>query len=233
MYRCLQEIAYLTSPQAMNPLPSRQLMNNPSLPVTLPNVPSFDQIAYNARPRKNISEVGKEFPILNSMSMMSGAPTTPASSGSQMSILERGNALGPGLMQAQQNQPSSTIGHQYQQQQGAQSLPQHLQSQDAEKDKDMPLKSQQVTAIFRPDDTGEWKERLRISHEVEQARSGLSGMSALGASSWDRRVREDDDEAREEDGEVDDDESSVLGEGDGTKAWKVKRTLRKSVVLSD
>jgi striatin 1/3/4 len=188
-------IQYLTSPQAMNPFPSRQLMNNPLLPVTLPNVPSFDQIAYNARPRKNMSEVGKEFPILNSVSMMSGAPTTPASSGSQMSILEHGNILGPGLMQAQQNQPSSTIGHQYQQQQGTRSLPQHLQSQDA--------------------------------------RSGLSGMSALGASSWDRRVREDDDEAREEDEEVDDDESRVLGEGDGTKAWKVKRTLRKSVALSD
>jgi len=193
-------------------------------------------MAYNnPRPRKIMSEVGKEFPILNGMSMMSAPSTASASPGPQISILDRGNTLGSGLMQTQQGQSlSSTIGHQYQQQQqqqGVQSLSQHLQSQEADKDKE--ASSEPQTAIFRPDDTADWKERLRMSHEAEQARSGLSGSSTSGTSAWDRQAREDDDEGKDEDGEVEDEETSVLGDGDGTKAWKAKRTLRKSVTLSD
>jgi len=56
-YRCLQEVTYLTSPQAMNPLPNRPLIANASLGVTLPNLPSFEQHAFNGRPRKTVPEV--------------------------------------------------------------------------------------------------------------------------------------------------------------------------------
>lgn len=210
----------------MNPLPSRQLVTNPALPVSLPNVPSFDQMGF--RPRKLMPEVGKDFPLMNGMNSMPGQSSASASSGPQIAIVERGNTLGPGMMQAQQHPPGSLGQYQQMQQQNGQNSVQQLQSQDGEKDKEGLTESQQLTAIFRPDADGEWKEKLRLSHEAEQARMGRSdGNMSNGA--WDRRPREDDEEGKEEEGEVEDDESSVLGEGDGTKVWKAKRTLRKSV----
>ncbi len=86
----------------------------------------------------------------------------------------------------------------------------------------------QLTAIFRPDDAGEWKERLRLSHEAEQLKAQAA--ATTGASSWERR-REDDDEVpiRDEEPEVEEEEGTVVGEGEGAKLWKAKRTLRKSV----
>ena len=84
-----------------------------------------------------------------------------------------------------------------------------------DKDGDEP---RQLTAIFRPDDAGEWKERLRLSHEAEQA-------GQAGAAAWDRG----DIDGKDEEGEVEEDESSVVGEGEGAKVWHPKRTLRKSV----
>jgi striatin 1/3/4 len=80
----------------------------------------------------------------------------------------------------------------------------------------------QLTAIFRPDDAGEWKEKLRLSHEAEQARLARESQQA-----WDRQ----EEEGKEEDGEVDDDESSVVSDGEGNKVWRPKRTLRKCVPL--
>jgi striatin 1/3/4 len=195
----------------MNPLPNRPLLNNNSLPLTLPNVPSFEQMAYNGRPRKNMPDTGKDFPLLNGIGMMSG-PSSSASqtSGNQIPSLDRNNPLGGGMMHAP---------HQQQQGMGqTQQLQLHNQQVDKDKDGDEP---RQLTAIFRPDDAGEWKERLRLSHEAEQARQP-------GAASWDRR---DEDDGKDEEGEVEDEDSSVVGEGEGTKVWKPKRTLRKSVML--
>lgn len=60
--QCLQEVTYLTSPQAMNPLPNRPLLANPSLAVTLPNLPSFEQHAFNGRPRKTVPDVATNGP---------------------------------------------------------------------------------------------------------------------------------------------------------------------------
>jgi striatin 1/3/4 len=78
---------------------------------------------------------------------------------------------------------------------------------------------QRLTAIFRPDDAGEWRERLRLSHEAsEQARA------ASGVDAWGETQRGD--EESKEDEESDDDEPPI-GEGEGTKIWKAKRTLRK------
>ncbi len=82
--------------------------------------------------------------------------------------------------------------------------------------------------IFRPDDAGEWKEKLRLSHEAsEQARLARESQGSAG-SSWEGR-REFDDELKEDEGDVDDDESTVVSEGDGGKVWKARRTLRKLV----
>lgn len=202
--RCLQEISYLTSPQAMNPLPNRPLLNNSSLPLALPNVPSFDQMAYNGRPRKVMPEAGKDFPLLNGISIMSGPSSAPAAS----QPLERSNPLGGGV-----------VIQSHQQQQGIGQGQLQLNDQQSDKDKDGD-ESGVPTAIFRPDDRGEWKERLRLAHEAGQAR-------LAGAASWDRR---DDEDGKDDEGEVEDDESSVVGESEGNKVWHPKRTLRKSVI---
>ncbi|KAI0306730.1 WD40-repeat-containing domain protein [Multifurca ochricompacta] len=206
--QCLQEIQYLTSPQALNPLPSRQLVTNPSLPVTLPNVPSFDQIGYSTRPRKLMPEVAKDFPLLNNMNVIpTPAPAAgPSSTGPQVPVLERG----PGILSlpSQQQSPLAQY-HRLSYQSG--------QTSDAEKDRDeSTLESR--TSIFRPDDKGEWREKLGLPY--------TGPVGTLADSAWDRRPREDDEDVKEDDAEVEEDESNVLGEGEGTKVWKTKRTLR-------
>ncbi|KAH9981462.1 WD40-repeat-containing domain protein [Lactifluus volemus] len=186
--QCLQEIQYLTSPQALNPLPSRQI-NNSALPVSLPNVPSFDQIGYN-RPRKSMHDAGKDFPLLNNMNSMSTpAPTAGPSTAPQVSSLERG----PGIVTLPSQQSSLA---QYQSPQPPSSQPASVQSgqmSDADRDKE------------------ETMEKLGLPY------TGPTG--ALADSAWDRRPRDDDDD-------VEEDVSNVLGEGEGTKVWKTKRTLR-------
>ncbi|KAI9509955.1 WD40-repeat-containing domain protein [Russula earlei] len=215
--QCLQEIQYLTSPQALNPLPSRQLVTNPSLPVSLPNVPSFDQIGYNTRPRKLMPEVGKDFPLLNNMNVTStSAPTAgPSSSGPQVSGLERGPNIA-----SLPSQQSQLVQYQSSQLPSGQSTSaQPGQMLDADKDRnETMLDSQSRTSIYRPDDKGEWREKIGLPY------TGSAG--TLADSAWDRRPREDDEDVKDEDPEVEEDESDVLGEGEGTKVWRTKRTLR-------
>ena len=216
--RCLQEIQYLTSPQALNPLPSRQLVSNPSLPVTLPNVPSFDQMGYNTRPRKLMPEPGKDFPLLNNMNVIStpSSGAGPSSTAPQVSALDRG----PGVVSLSSQQGPLT---QYQSPPPPNSQPTSAQSgqtSDADKDKDETiLESHSRTSIYRPDDKEEWREKLRLSY--------AGSVGGLADSAWDRRPRDDDEDVKEDDTEVEDDESNVLGEGEGTKVWRTKRTLRK------
>ncbi|GLB35160.1 putative WD domain, G-beta repeat [Lyophyllum shimeji] len=202
--QCLQEISYLTSPQAMNPLPNRPLLNSSSIPLSLPNVPSFDQIAYH-RPRKVLPEAGKDFPLLNGHPVMSGPPSAPISTGGP--LLERSNTSTAGQAPQQSTGLALQINP----------LPPQPPSVPAqpEKDRDGETESRQVTAIFRPDDAGEWKEKLRLSHEAsEQARLAREGQT------------EEEEDVKEDESEVEDDESNVSGEGEGTKVWKAKRTLR-------
>ncbi|ETW85655.1 hypothetical protein HETIRDRAFT_438374 [Heterobasidion irregulare TC 32-1] len=62
-----------------------------------------------------------------------------------------------------------------------------------------------------------------MAHDAAQAGT----IVASGAASWDPRVgQEADDEGKEEEGEVDEDESGALDDSNGAKAWKPKRTLR-------
>ncbi|KAJ3842897.1 WD40-repeat-containing domain protein [Lentinula raphanica] len=233
---CLQEIQYLTSPQAMNPLPNRPLINNSTVPLSLPNVPSFEQMAFNGRPRKVLPEAGSS--LLNGINLISGPSSAPASG-----PLERSNPLGGGTMQQQLQQQQQA---QQPQQQPQQHQPQTQQQQppstqaqqsNGNQSQQIPLSTsqpdnngtesepRQLTAIFRPDDSGEWKEKLRQAHDAsEQLRLSRESQAAAG-SSWEGR-REYEDELKEDEGDVEDDDSSEVSEGDGSKVWKARRTLR-------
>ncbi|KAF8184970.1 WD40-repeat-containing domain protein [Mycena galopus ATCC 62051] len=228
--QCLQEISYLTSPQAMNPLPNRPLLNpGPgNISLTLPNAPSFEQMAFNGRPRKLLPESGKDFPMLNGNinNLMSGPSSAPAAS----TNLERNNPLGSGMMQLQhmpqqQPQQSSSPNPALMQQQNVvpSQSPQASSSSQGERDEE----PRTLTAIFRPDDAGEWKEKLRQSHEAEQARLARENHDAEQERlsrehpGWDTQENEAKDEE-----EVDDDETSVVSDVEGYKVWRPKRTLR-------
>ncbi|EKM82837.1 hypothetical protein AGABI1DRAFT_111399 [Agaricus bisporus var. burnettii JB137-S8] len=209
--QCLQEISYLTSPQAMNPLPNRPLLNN-SIPLSLPNVPSFEQLPYNGRPRKVLPEGGKEFPLLNGINSASGSSPTPPTSGPQIPLPERNNPSASGNQSLGPAAPSTSI-------QRA-SPPNATGDKEGDSDTDSRL----ITAIYRPDEDGEWKEKLRQSREQsEQAR--LAKENQTGVHAWELR-RDDDDEFKDSEADIEEDESSVVGEGDDAKVWRAKRTLR-------
>lgn len=203
----------------MNPLPNRPLVTslanpanqqgsaNPLLPLALPNVPSFEQMtssAYNGRPRKVLPEGGKEFPsMLSGMNnMMSGPSSTPAPSGphGQMPPLERPNPHGSTTIS--QPQPAAT----------PPGDPPSSEEQDSEEPR-------QLTAIFRPDDAGEWRERLRLMHEASLAAGNASPGWEKGGDEdgKDEEIEEDEEEALDEQSESSDD----------SNVWKAKRTLRK------
>ncbi|PPQ70913.1 hypothetical protein CVT24_009975 [Panaeolus cyanescens] len=216
--QCLQEISYLTSPQAMNPLPNRPLLNNPSAPLSLPNIPSFDQIAYNGRPRKVLPEAGKEYSLVNGVPQMTGASPAPLqtpSAGPQIPLVERNNASASQQQSASNHVPP----------QPANQTPVTSSTPLPEKEREQEPDNRQSTAIFRPDDAGEWKEKLRLANEAaEKAKLARESSGSDASSPWDRRSEEDD--LKEEDVEPEDEESSLVGDGEGTKIWKAKRTLR-------
>ncbi|KAH9946343.1 WD40 repeat-like protein [Epithele typhae] len=205
--QCLQEVSYLTSPQAMNPLPNRALLANSNLPLQLPNVPQFEQMPYNGRPRKSMPEVGKDF----NMNLMSGPSTAPAAP--QSNTLDRTGLAGPGVLNQQPGQATNGIGQQMQQptqSQGSQPFSGEMKDRE---EPDQPLS----------DDGADWKERFRLSQEgSEQARHQLNN-SISGAGAWEQRARDEDDDGKDE---ADDDDASVMSEGESTKVWKAKRTLR-------
>jgi len=97
------------------------------------------------------------------------------------------------------------------------------------------IEPQQLTAIFRPDDAGEWKERLRLNHEAAERerleRTGEPPSSMGGAASWERGGSYDEHGGgKDVDEEDEEDTTASFGEGsetDGAKLWKAKRTLRK------
>jgi striatin 1/3/4 len=205
----------------MNPLPNRPLLNNAPAPLSLPNIPSFDQIPYNGRPRKVLPEAGKEFPLLNGLSSMSGSISSPVPTGPQLPILGRSSPLASALAQ---QQPLSQL--------PSQPLTQASSSNNIQDDKDRDYQSEnRQTAIFRPDDAGEWKEKLRLAHEASE-KARLAREFQTGTSSdpgvWDKHGEEEED-VKEDEGEVEDEEATLAGGGEGTKLWKAKRTLRKLV----
>lgn len=217
----------------MNPLPNRPLLNNPSLPLAIPNVPSLEQMPYNGRPRKLVPEVGKDFPVLNGVPIMSGPMTAPAGSGPQGPILEKegrmmnGSNLNSQQTASQQQDSQSTSGFQHQQQQQqqlapGQGQPVQLDGQQGNTIKDSQEEKserQQITSIFRPD--SDWREQL------ERARSETQSVTPSSVSAWENGKEDDDTE--KEDVEMEDDEASSMASDDDGKVWRPRRTLRKSV----
>ena len=281
--QCLQEISYLTSPQAMNPLPNRPLISNPNPSMGLggnamnPSATGgvglggmaggmggagqgqgmaqgqgpfpFDTI-HNGRPRKQLPDSagpgiggggvggvpGKEFPMLGS-SAGSGAMSGPGSSPASSGPLERANQLAIANAAMYQQQHQAPVQAQPQQSQENQLQRNLAPSQPPQPQTESPPQQQQqqqqqegigqspaprqegdfpkpVTMIFRPDDGGEWKEKIRSSYEQQVQR-------------W----RESEEEEPEEVGEEEDEVESVgvvdAADGECTKLWKAKRTLRK------
>lgn len=167
-------------------------------------------------------DVGKDFPgALNGMGMLAGPPSAPAattagSAQQNVPLLERGNAF---MQQSQQQQVQLQQGPQPGQQQQQQQMEGEGQQMQQMQGEDGP---RALTAIFRPDDAGEWKEKLRMSHEAsEAARLEREAAAAAGAgnSGW----------AAGEEGkeEVEEEEEEASVNEEGAKVWKPKRTLRK------
>jgi striatin 1/3/4 len=222
----------LTSPQAMNPLPNRPLLNNSSLPVTLPNVPSFDSVPFNGRPRKVMPEVGKDFGMLNGMSTILPGPSSAASSTGQNNPIDRTGILGSALLQSQQQQqqPQNVTGPplQVQLQPASEILPQSAQLQSESREpSQLSDPDSGPNTIFRPEPAGEWREQSP-SHEADSTRAGGSLIS--DATSWDHRTRDEEEDTKaDEEPDVEEEDDAEVEDGEGNKVWKNKRTLRKSV----
>lgn len=227
----------MTSPQAMNPLPNRPLLNNTSLPLTLPNVPSFDSMAFNGRPRKVMPEAGKDFPILNGMSgLLPGPPSAPTGPASQSNTLDRAGILGSTVLSSQQQHITGPpLGPQVQLQpagEQAQAYPPH---QPDTKDIENPTKPTAADLFRTANEAGEWKEKMGLVQDgVEAIRTGHTNAPLNSAvSSWDRQLREDDADVKpEEEPESEEEEQPEIGDAEGNRVWRAKRTLRKSVAVS-
>lgn len=174
-------------------------------------------------------DVGKEFPIINGMTIMSNTPSTSAA-GAQMGQMERPGILAGSAALSPQPPPA---GGPTPQAPGQLPLPSPVPSQQQpdNKEKDSDSDSQPPTSIFRPDD--EWREKLRLSHEAAERarleRDGQPSPQVSGALSWERRARDDEEDTKEEEPDVDDEEGSEISSEEGSKVWKAKKTLRKSV----
>jgi striatin 1/3/4 len=184
-------------------------------------------------------DLPKEFPQM--MNMGAGQPSVQ---GSQINALDRSDPQSQRAQQQQQTAGPSGPQSQQQQQSGqptqthppqSQQPPAQLQPQSLERNHDGDIEPQQLTAIFRPDDAGEWKERLRLTHEAAERerleRTGEPPSMMGGVASWERGGPEDEHGGGKDVDEEDDEESTAsFGEGsdvDGAKLWRAKRTLRK------
>lgn len=245
--QCLLELSYLTSPQAMNPLPGRPLLNNANGPgggaqgnnpggpggmqasggLALPHLPNFSSGdgGLNGRQKKGMDMGAKEFTLVNgtlsndrldkSSGLFGGMQSIPGSSSVSGSLLppSEGVRSGDAMTQLMANREGGgSSGHEEE--------------------------PTQLTAIFRPDDAGAWREKLRQANEDAMRQQGgmtnstgyISSMSSLGASGgisgWDVGPGGEEGVSHEEEEE---DGEGLVGDDTGKK-WKVRKTLRKYVV---
>lgn len=243
--QCLLEVSYLTSPQAMNPLPNRTLLNsgnnnpagmqaNPSstnLPLqgglAIPNLPNFEgNAALNGRPKKGGPDMNnKDFPLANGNPSTDRSDKPPTFPG--LGNFPSGGPISGMLVPPEESRPGDSVAQ----------ITTNPMSRDSNRPDD---DRSQVTAIFRPDDAGAWRERLRAAHQETTMRgneghfgnmtdSGAGfGGQGLSASGWDLGLGPEDGNTvigahaddEEEEG------SSLMGEDSGKK-WKVRKTLRK------
>lgn len=248
--QCLLEVSYLTSPQAMNPIPNHALLGNPNNVgssggqlqgnngqqgqqlhggLALPNLPNFGgDSGLNGRAKKGMSDINnKDFPLVNGNPQTSSerhslfaGPMGGVSSVSGSLIPTPDSRSGDTNVQIVTNQNNGGS------------------SQTEEE-------PTQLTAIFRPDDAGQWREKLRQANEEAAMRqnggeagsyaqrmsggAGSLGAPRMGGAAWDIHGGGDDtsgilgSHAEEEE---DEDSSSLMGDDSGKK-WKVRKTLRK------
>jgi len=169
----------------------------------VPNVPSFDHLPVNGRPRKLLPEIGKEFPLINGVNALSGASASQISNAPQT---QQASEQTPHQQQtALPTQPTA----------GSQTaLPEtssdHNPETAAEKEAE---RDGTGTAIFQPG--ANWKQELKDAHEKAQKQGSRQDVSAEG---WGDLKEEE---------SVMDEEDSVSAEGEGVKTWKSKKTLRK------
>ena len=155
--RCLQEITYLTSPGALNPLPPRPpiSVNDPSSPVA-EGGPSHEQQSAPAasldRPRKELPDqtvpssfAKAEAEEMNGIREESAESSRPPAGGAPESHHM--------AVEATARPPSSPAPRNL-------SLPDEGPSQDADD-----AENRILTAIYRPDSQAAWREELRAANE--------------------------------------------------------------------
>lgn len=234
--RCLQEITYLTSTQALNPLPSRPLLSNSSLPVTVPNMPAFDQ-PNNNRPRKIVPEnanlgisgqpppgtkyTTEQIPSINGVNPSNIGSTNPPPPPHASILSERSSLPQQSQQQIHEHGPQSIQLMPQLEERSVDHLSNELhRSSDAEP----------ITAIFRPDDS--WREQVRQASqgrlkagETDFTEIHQFAETAGHPTSWDGSSRDDEEEMKEDDDDVD--EINITDEAEGGKVWKARKALRK------
>ncbi|PVF98599.1 WD40 repeat-like protein [Serendipita vermifera] len=245
--QCLLEVSYLTSPQAMNPLSNRPLINAPGGNVgsggpmqgngnsggnsmqgglAIPNLPNFGSDGgLNGRPKKGLLDINnKDFPLVNggqSGDRNEKMPLFGGATGLPAATSVSGSLVPP------TNEPRSGDAI-------AQIITNPMAREGGQEEEPT-----QLTAIFRPDDNSQWQEKLRQAKEEAAMRqnnmgggymSNMSTGTSMGAgqgiagSGWDLGFGTDEPvigagvEDEEEDG-------SLMGDDSGKK-WKVRKTLR-------
>jgi striatin 1/3/4 len=246
--QCLLEVTYLTSHQAMNPLPNRTLLNagnnnlapgmqtnssQTNLPLqaglAIPNLPNFEGNAgLNGRAKKGGPDINnKDFPLANGNTSADRNDKPPTFLG--VNNFPGGGPVSGALVPPTDGRPGDNI---------AQIITNPLSRDSGHSSEDEPT---QLTAIFRPDDAGEWRERLRVANQEAVMRQNMTGQftnmpdsgssytsQTLGTSGWDLSLGSEDSNAvigaHADDEE--DEGSSLVGDDSGKK-WKVRKTLRK------
>ncbi|GJJ12461.1 hypothetical protein Clacol_006703 [Clathrus columnatus] len=236
--QCLQEITYLTSAHALNPLPNRPLLSNTSLPVSIPNIPQFDQGAFNGRPRKILNDnngIGMAIPPTNiakpaeQMQHVNGVtfPTLPNPQGLTQQQNDRGPSV-PSHIPLQSHNASTGP-------QPCTPFPSQPQLNDkglsdTGADTAHTAVTEPLTAIFRPDET--WRDQLRRAGQASVKVSEDANLDQIhskivsGAASWDSRSQDEEDDVREDDEDAETEDVSLADENEGSKVWRVKRMLR-------
>ncbi|KAG9122143.1 hypothetical protein FRC07_001604 [Ceratobasidium sp. 392] len=200
-----------------------------------------DTIGFNGRPRKLVPEVGKDFPVLNgglepslmpaSAGVSRDAPADSRDDKSGLDPAQQSSHESVDQSAPQDEEPLAPIpldepepGHE---ERGSEPQP---QASDALEEQELSNQTTQrdsgvggmfssdrnlVTAIFRPDDQGEWKRKLQEAHD-EATRAGVGGTGLENITLKDEFDVD----------EVDSVGSTEEESEDKAKVWKTRKTLR-------
>ncbi|KAG8903384.1 hypothetical protein FRB99_003376 [Tulasnella sp. 403] len=186
---------------------------------------------FNGRPRKVVPEVGKDFPNLNGIGP--GPPPSIAVGGQQQGLNQPTSGSPPPPPRIDNSQPAAydkekappphnvPVASTGDEQQGGDPIPEHQPSKRPEDTGEAASSTTEsdvstITAIFRPDPNGAWKERLRAAAEAAERTRAEGELQALDASTLSTAVKDDDEDTEE-------DSDAVVSDG---KLWKSRRTLR-------